>query len=65
MNDLIVKSFENHEVRVIMINEDPWFVAADICSALNIKNTTETVGKLDDNERSRFNLGRQGETKCC
>lgn len=65
MNEL--KIFNNEEfgsVRTIMVNDEPWFVATDICKALELSNTTVAIGRLDDDERSKFNLGRQGETNC-
>lgn len=43
-------------------NGEPWFVAKDICDILEISNPSDTLKRLDDDERSRFNLGRQGET---
>ncbi|MBG6243554.1 MAG: hypothetical protein EKE20_17955, partial [Candidatus Symbiopectobacterium sp. Dall1.0] len=54
-------SFENHEVRTIVINGEPWFVAQDVCYALQIQNVTQAIERLDDDERSMFNIGRQGE----
>jgi prophage antirepressor-like protein len=41
---------------------EPWFVAKDICESLDIKNTTQALQNLDDDERSIFNIGRQGKT---
>lgn len=41
---------------------EPWFVAKDVCDILEISNVTMALQKLDDDERSKFNLGRQGET---
>ena len=38
-----------------------WFVAADVCRALGLGNSTVAVARLDEDERSKFNLGRQGE----
>ena len=35
-----------------------WFVAADVCKALEIQNPTQALEKLDDDERSMFNIGR-------
>lgn len=29
-----------------------------------ISNTTDALNRLDDDERSKFNLGRQGDTWC-
>lgn len=49
-------------VRVLEKNGEPWFVAKDVCNCLEIKNTTDALKRLDDDERARFNLGRQGET---
>ena len=63
MNNLqIFSSPQFGQVRVIEINNEPWFVAKDICSILDIKNTTDALQRLDEDERARFNLGRQGDT---
>lgn len=43
-------------------NNEPWFVAKDVCDILEISNPSDTLKRLDDDERARFNLGRQGET---
>lgn len=48
-------------VRVLEKNGEPWFVAKDVCDCLEIKNTTDALKRLDDDERARLNLGRQGE----
>ncbi|EEU9105175.1 hypothetical protein GOP44_18310 [Escherichia coli] len=62
MSALAVFSFqEEHQVRVVMINGDPWFVANDICNALSIQNVTQAIARLDEDERSMFNIGRQGQ----
>ena len=50
------------DVRIILQDSEPWFVAKDVCDCLEIKNTTDALKRLDDDERARFNLGRQGET---
>lgn len=63
MNDLkIFKNSEFGEIRTIIKDNEPWFVAIDICKCLDIKNTTDALKRLDEDERTRFNLGRQGET---
>lgn len=43
-------------------NGDPWFVAKDVCDILEISNPSDALKRLEYDERSRFNLGRQGET---
>lgn len=52
MNEL--KIFENPrygEIRVIDWDGEPWFVAADVCHALEIKNSRDALTRLDDDER--------------
>lgn len=44
-------NFEGRDVRTTAINGDPWFVAADICSALDIRNNRDALSRLDDDER--------------
>lgn len=44
-----------------MKDGEPWFVAADVCKILELKNPTVVIGRLDEDERAKFNLGRQGE----
>jgi len=63
MNALSVFSFqESHQVRVVLVSGDPWFVALDVIKALKLTNPTMALKSLDDDERAKFNLGRQGET---
>ena len=62
MNELQV--FKNEvfgEVRTVLIDGEIWFVLVDVCKVLGIKNTTDVAARLDEDERGRFNLGRQGE----
>jgi len=58
----VFKNEDFGEVRVVELNKEPWFVATDICKALDIKNVTQAINRLDEDERSMFNIGRQGET---
>lgn len=59
-----IKIFENPafgSIRTVIRDEQPWFVATDVCKALELSNPTIAVERLDEDERSKFNLGRQGE----
>ena len=63
MNELqIFNNEEFGEVRTVVLNSEPMFCLADVCKALDIKNATDVAKRLDDDERTRLNLGRQGET---
>ena len=61
MNEL--KIFENENlgtVRTITTDSETWFIAGDVCRILGLTNTTMVMQRLDEDERSKFNLGRQG-----
>ena len=58
----IFKNSEFGEVRTVTVNDEPMFCLTDICKALEIKNATDVAKRLDEDERTRLNLGRQGET---
>ncbi|QGZ16867.1 anti-repressor Ant [Mycobacterium phage Phaded] len=47
----------NAEVRVVSIDGEPWFVAADVCRALGIVNPSQAVARLDDDERAMSDIG--------
>ncbi|WP_053111567.1 BRO family protein [Edwardsiella sp. EA181011] len=59
--DFTMFKFGDKEIRVLSKNGEPWFLAQDVCFALGIKNVTQAVERLDEDERSMFNIGRQGE----
>lgn len=57
MNDLSV--FENAEfgkVRVITRDGEPWFVAVDVCRALELGQVTNTIRRLDDDEKALISI---------
>ena len=39
-------------IRAQVINGEPWFVAKDLCQALDIKNSRDTLKKVLDNDES-------------
>lgn len=49
-------------VRTIFVNNQVWFCIKDVCDILELKNPTAVAQRLDEDERAKFNLGRQGET---
>lgn len=61
-----IKVFENAEfgsVRTVTINGEPWFVAADVCNALDIGNPSQAISRLDDDEKVTLttNEGHSGK----
>lgn len=45
-------TFEDHDIRTVMRDGEYWFVAADVCAALNLSNPTKSVSALDDDEKA-------------
>lgn len=49
---LVSFSFDqSFNIRIVMRDGDPWFVAADVCAALGIANNRDALDKLDDDEK--------------
>nr|BDD46987.1 hypothetical protein 5 [Desulfobacteraceae bacterium] len=62
MNNIIPFNYNSHRIRVIRDkNGQPWWIAKEICEILDLSNVSMVVQSLDDDERSKFNLGRQGD----
>lgn len=51
MNAIQNFAFEEHLVRVIERAGEPWFVANDICRALELSNPRKAVADLDEDEK--------------
>ena len=43
-------NFESNSIRTLAINNEPWFVAVDVCQALGLTQTTNALRNLDDDE---------------
>ena len=55
--------FENPEfgaVRSILIDGEPWFVAADVCKALELEKTNRALSRLDDDEKGAHSVSTPG-----
>ena len=51
MNNVIPFSFEDHAVRVITQDAQPWFVLADVCDVLEHTNSRVVAERLDEDEK--------------
>lgn len=57
MNDLQIFTNEQFgNVRVVDVNGDSWFVAADVCKALELGNPTMALDRLDADERTLISI---------
>ena len=60
-NSVIPFSFEKLQVRVVKRDGgEPWFVAADVCAALELDNITMALKRLDADEQALISIeGRE------
>ena len=56
----VFESEQFGSVRVVLRDGEPWFVAVDVCNVLGLTNPTVVLLDLEEDERAKFNLGRQG-----
>lgn len=49
-------NFESKSIRTLAINNEPWFVAVDICRALNLSSPSMAIANLDDDEKYTLSL---------
>ena len=57
MNELMI--FENEQfgnIRAIEKEGQPWFVAADVCRALELGNPTQALARLDEDEKALISI---------
>lgn len=60
-----IKVFENPifgQIRMAMVDDEPMFCLIDVCRALGMSNPTMVAQRLDEDERTKLDLGRAGET---
>ena len=62
MSNLQLFEFNSQSVRVISVNGDPWFVAQDVCEILEVRNVSQALSRLDDDEKDTIilNDGKRG-----
>ncbi|MCQ9367978.1 BRO family protein [Brevibacterium sp. 91QC2O2] len=52
MNELMnIFSYQDTEIRVVMVDGEPWFVAADIARILGYRMASDMTRRLDEDER--------------
>lgn len=57
------------QIRTVTIDDNPWFVAIDVCRALGIANVTDALKRLDDDEKMTLDSteghsGSRGGAQC-
>lgn len=47
-----VFNFGDYQVRTVIKEGEPWFVAKDVCSVLEVSNTSDAVSRLDCEDKA-------------
>jgi prophage antirepressor-like protein len=65
-NALQVFDFEDRQVRIVTVNEEPWWVLRDVCDVLGLTTPARVAERLEKDEVSQTHLtdsvGRKQET---
>jgi len=61
MDAVTVFNFQDqHEVRTVVRDGEPWFVAKDICDILELTDVSQTVQSLGDDEKGTYSIRTLG-----
>ena len=52
--------FNDHLIRTVIVGEDPWFVAKDVCQVLELDDTRKAIINLDEDEKGRRKVPTPG-----
>jgi len=66
MSNIIPFKYNSKQVRTIVKDGEPWFVAKDVCDILEISNGRDAVSRLDEDEKDAVGIadaiGREQQT---
>lgn len=62
MNEIQLFTDGEFNMRTAVVDGEPLFCLVDVCKVLDIQNPSKVAQRLDDDERTKLELGRQGET---
>jgi prophage antirepressor-like protein len=55
-NKLSLFDFQGHNIRVIIRDGEPWFVAKDVCEALGLANHHRAIAVLSEHQKSGVHI---------
>lgn len=58
--NIVPFNFNDHQVRVVTIDGEPWFVLADLCRILGLGNAAMVARRLDDDEKGVSQIDTPG-----
>lgn len=63
MSSLQLLQYNNQQVRTVIKDGEPWFVASDLCRVIEHTNPSKAVAGLDDDEKGLTNCSTLGGTQ--
>ncbi|ATN94298.1 antirepressor protein [Lysinibacillus phage vB_LspM-01] len=51
MENNLMYTFEGNDVRIVMKDNEPWFVAKDVCSILELSDVSMSLKRLDEDDK--------------
>lgn len=68
MNEIQLFTFDNEQVRTLLINNEPWFIRKDVAQILGYSNPRDALSKHVENEDKdsvaiRDSIGRMQKTQ--
>lgn len=62
-NEVMPFNFDTHQVRVILLNNQPYFINKDICDLLGIIKPDKAIVKLHDSQKLMYSVSTSGQTR--
>lgn len=63
----LAPEFAGQQIRIVIANDEPWFVVADVCAALGLSNPSAVAARVDPDALSQAevidSMGRQQQAK--
>lgn len=63
MTEPIPFTFDSRAVRVVLVDDQPWWIAADLASVLGFGSAKDCIRSLDEDEKGRHNVPTPGGTQ--
>lgn len=60
MSGLKIFNFKDLQVRTVLVENEPWFVAKDVCDVLELSNSRMALERLDDDEKGVSSIDTLG-----
>jgi len=61
-NELQIFNFEEKEIRTVLIDKEPWWIAKDVCDYLEHSNVSMALENLDEDEKTILNIQELNNT---